>query len=43
METELGTPEACKLADILVVDGDPLVDVQAFTKVRLVLREGKSI
>jgi hypothetical protein len=25
------------------VDGDPLVDVHALTKARLILREGKSI
>jgi imidazolonepropionase-like amidohydrolase len=43
MESALGTLEAGKLADILVVDGDPLVDVHALTKVRIVLREGKSI
>jgi imidazolonepropionase-like amidohydrolase len=43
MESELGTLEAGKLADVLVVDGDPLADVQALTNARLVLREGKSI
>ena len=43
MESALGTLEAGKLADVLVVDGDPLVDVHALTKVRMVLREGKSI
>jgi imidazolonepropionase-like amidohydrolase len=43
MESELGTLEEGKLADVLVVDGDPLVDVHALTNVRLVLREGKSI
>jgi imidazolonepropionase-like amidohydrolase len=43
MESEVGTLEAGKLADVLVVDGDPLADVQALTNARLVLREGKSI
>ncbi len=43
MENELGTLEAGKLADLLVVDGDPLTDIQALTKIRLILREGKSI
>jgi len=43
MESELGTLEAGKLADVLVVDGDPLADVQALTSARLVLREGRSI
>lgn len=43
MESELGTLEAGKLADVLVVDGDPLADVKALTNPRLVLREGKLI
>jgi imidazolonepropionase-like amidohydrolase len=43
MERELGTLEAGKLADVLVVDGNPLLDVHALTKVRLVMREGNSI
>jgi len=43
MESELGTLEAGKLADVLVVDGNPLVDIQALTKVRMVLRDGKFI
>jgi imidazolonepropionase-like amidohydrolase len=43
IERKLGTLEKGKLADVLVVDGDPLVDVQALTNVRLVLLEGKSI
>ena len=43
MLDEAGTLEAGKLADILVVDGDPLVDIQALTRRFRVLREGKSI
>ena len=43
MVNELGTLEPGKLADVLVVDGNPLADVNALTKIRLVLREGKSI
>jgi imidazolonepropionase-like amidohydrolase len=43
IERELGTLEKGKLADVLVVDGDPLVDVHTLTKARLILREGKSI
>jgi imidazolonepropionase-like amidohydrolase len=43
MERILGTLEAGKLADIIVVDGDPLADVKALTNTRLVLREGKFI
>jgi len=43
MENELGTLEAGKLADVLVVDGDPLIDMHALTSAQLILREGKSI
>ena len=43
MESELGTLEAGKLADVLVVDGDPLEDLRALTSPRLVLREGMPI
>ena len=43
MENELGTLEAGKLADVLVVDGDPLADIHALTNTHLILREGKSI
>ena len=40
---KVGTLEVGKLADILVVDGDPLVDIRALTRVYRILREGKSI
>jgi imidazolonepropionase-like amidohydrolase len=40
-ESELGTLEAGKVADVVVVNGNPLNDVQAFTNTQLVLREGK--
>jgi imidazolonepropionase-like amidohydrolase len=43
MENELGTLEAGKQADVLVVDGDPLADIHALTSAHLILREGKSI
>jgi imidazolonepropionase-like amidohydrolase len=41
IESELGTLEKDKLADVLVVDGNPLVDVHVLTKARLIVREGK--
>ena len=44
IDGELGTLEAGKLADLLVVDGDPLRDVtvlQDRERVRLVLKEGQ--
>ena len=43
MQGELGTLEAGKLADVLVVDGNPLTDIHALTVAHLILREGKSI
>ena len=41
--SEIGTLEAGKRADILVVEGDLLQDVQAFTRIRWVLRHGALI
>jgi imidazolonepropionase-like amidohydrolase len=43
LESKLGTIEAGKLADILVVAGDPLTDLQALRNVRLVLHGGSII
>jgi len=40
---ELGTLESGKTADVLVVDGDPLEDLAALTKVRLVVHMGEII
>ncbi len=40
LKDELGTLEAGKIADVLVVDGDPLDDVHALTNVRMVLHNG---
>ncbi len=37
----LGTVAAGKLADVIVVDGDPLADIQAMRKVSLVFKEGR--
>jgi enamidase len=42
-EDLLGTLEAGKLADVLVVQGDPLVDLRALQKPRLVMHEGEII
>ncbi len=44
MEAEIGTIEAGKLADILVVDGDPLENIAIFqdrSKLALVMKDGK--
>jgi imidazolonepropionase-like amidohydrolase len=40
LEEELGTLEPDKLADVLVVKGDPLADLEALTDVRLVVHGG---
>jgi imidazolonepropionase-like amidohydrolase len=43
LDHELGTLEPGKIADVLVVNGDPLQDIRAFTQVRLVIRNGTVI
>lgn len=40
---ELGTLEAGKLADIMVVNGDPLQDLSVLGNVELVVKNGKII
>jgi imidazolonepropionase-like amidohydrolase len=40
LEHELGTLEAGKIADVLIVNGDPLQDTRALTDVRLVIHNG---
>jgi imidazolonepropionase-like amidohydrolase len=39
--SELGTLEPGKLADVIVVDGDPLQDLQAMSRVVLVIKNGE--
>ena len=44
--TEVGTVEPAKLADLVVVDGDPLADVRVLIdpeRIWLVLREGRAV
>jgi imidazolonepropionase-like amidohydrolase len=44
--TEIGTVEPGKLADLVVVDGDPLADIRVLTdpdRIWLVLREGRAV
>jgi imidazolonepropionase-like amidohydrolase len=43
LENELGTLQAGKIADVLVVNGDPLHDMQVLTRVRLVIHNGRVI
>jgi len=44
LENEIGTIEKGKLADILIVDGDPLKDIKVLqdtNKIKMVMKEGK--
>jgi imidazolonepropionase-like amidohydrolase len=43
LDSQVGTIETGKLADILVVAGDPLADLQALRNVRLVVHDGTII
>jgi imidazolonepropionase-like amidohydrolase len=40
LERELGTLERGKIADLFVIDGNPLVNLENLQRVRLVIREG---
>jgi imidazolonepropionase-like amidohydrolase len=40
---EIGTLEAGKAADVVLVDGDPLADVTRLTRVRVVIRAGRVV
>jgi imidazolonepropionase-like amidohydrolase len=42
-QDDLGTVETGKLADLIVVEGDPSVDVSALSALRLVLKEGEIV
>jgi imidazolonepropionase-like amidohydrolase len=42
-QDQIGTLEAGKLADIVVLDGDPLADVQNLLKVRMVVKGGEVV
>lgn len=41
-EKELGTLEPGKLADIIIIDGNPLTDIEAFSRISHVIIDGKS-
>jgi imidazolonepropionase-like amidohydrolase len=38
---ELGTLEPGKLADVIIVDGNPLVDLEAMGEVLMVIKDGE--
>ena len=41
LDGKLGTLEAGKLADVIVVDGNPLADLDAIGRVKMTFLEGK--
>ena len=43
LEAELGTLDVGKLADILIVNGDPLQDLSVLTQVKMVIHSGEII
>jgi imidazolonepropionase-like amidohydrolase len=43
MTNDLGTVEAGKLADLLVLDADPLADIANIRKLRTVIKEGRVV
>ena len=40
---DYGTLEAVKLADLLILDADPLADIHNIRKLRSVMKEGRII
>lgn len=43
IEAEVGTLETGKLADVLIVDGDPLTDISALKQTWMVWKEGRCV
>ncbi|MBI9044157.1 MAG: amidohydrolase family protein [Anaerolineaceae bacterium] len=43
LEDKLGTLEVGKLADVIVVDGDPIENLDALERVRMTFKEGKRL
>jgi len=42
-ENNLGTLEVDKLADIIIVEGNPLIEIEALTRVKSIILDGKVI
>ncbi|MBI4265410.1 MAG: amidohydrolase family protein [Acidobacteria bacterium] len=43
MEDQIGTLEAGKLADIILIDGDPMANIYEMLKTKVVLKEGRVV
>ena len=43
LEDELGTLESGKVADIMIIDGDPLSDIEDLTNVQVVIKGGEVV
>ena len=41
LDGELGTVEVGKLADLMVIDGDPLTDIMHSTRIAFVVKNGE--
>jgi imidazolonepropionase-like amidohydrolase len=41
LDKKIGTLEAGKLADVIVVDGNPLAEIEAIGRVKMTFLEGK--
>jgi imidazolonepropionase-like amidohydrolase len=42
-EATLGTLEKGKLADIIIVDGNPLKDINALTRLKWIILDGRAV
>jgi imidazolonepropionase-like amidohydrolase len=43
LEGQIGTLEAGKLADIILLDGDPTLNIYEMLKTKVVLKEGRVV
>jgi imidazolonepropionase-like amidohydrolase len=43
MSTDIGSIEVGKAADLVAVDGNPLDDIRALSRVRFVMKDGRII
>jgi imidazolonepropionase-like amidohydrolase len=41
MEREIGTVETGKRADLIAIDGDPLIEIEAMRRVTGVIKDGR--